>query len=442
MGQYSQVSAPAGLAQAWWEKPQASRCRGMRMHSGLARFLARTKLYWGLIVIVLAGIIVSPATATGENIFLDPANLADVLRQVSIIGIMAVGMTLVILIAGIDLSVGTVMAFGSTVCAMLLTLRGWTSAALIAIPAMVTVAGLACLAIVGPILRRASSLPAAGRQGIKWFASIGAGALMLVWALGQLGGGFGPLGVIWAAASVGLAIGALSGMIIAWGRLQPFIVTLAMMVAALGAARLVAGQDQSVYPVYTGVNATEDFEWLRSLLFGILPVPGLIFLGTVIIFHVLLTRFRFGRYIYAIGGNEEAARLSGIAVNRVKIIVFALSGMLACSAGVLYAAQYRQGKPDAGTGMELDAIAAVVIGGTNLMGGRGSIAGTLVGVLIFGLLSNILQLRNIDANTQLVLKGVIIVGAVLLQEGSFRQWFGKRIRHTKETGLIGKEHHE
>jgi simple sugar transport system permease protein len=412
------------------------------MHSGLARFLARTKLYWGLFVIVLTGIVVSPATSSGENIFLDPANLADVLRQVSIIGIMAVGMTLVILIAGIDLSVGTVMAFGSTICAMLLTQRGWTSAAVIAIPAMIIVAMLTCLAIVGPLLRRVSSLPPAGRQGISGLASIGVAALVLPWALGQLDTGFGPIGVIWAAASVGLAIGALSGSIIAWGRLQPFIVTLAMMVAALGAARLVAGQDQSVYPVYTGVNATEDFEWLRSLLFGIVPVPGLIFLATVIVFHVLLTRFRFGRYIYAIGGNEEAARLSGIAINRIKITVFALSGMLACSAGVLYAAQYRQGKPDAGTGMELDAIAAVVIGGTNLMGGRGSIAGTLVGVLIFGLLSNILQLRNIDSNTQLVLKGVIIVGAVLLQEGSFRHWFGKRVRQFRETGLIGKRHHD
>jgi simple sugar transport system permease protein len=412
------------------------------MHSGLARFLARTKLYWGLMVIILTGIVVSPATPSGDNIFLDPANLADVLRQVSIIGIMAVGMTLVILIAGIDLSVGTVMAFGSTICAMLLTLRGWTSAAVIAIPAMVIVAILTCLSLLGPLLRPVSSLPAAGRQGITGLASIGVGALVLLWALGQLDSGFGPIGVVWAAASVGLAVGALSGAIIAWGRLQPFIVTLAMMVAALGAARLVAGQDQSVYPVYTGVNATEDFEWLRSLLFDVVPVPGLIFLGIVIVFHVLLTRFRFGRYIYAIGGNEEAARLSGIAIKRIKITVFALSGMLSCSAGVLYAAQYRQGKPDAGTGMELDAIAAVVIGGTNLMGGRGSIAGTLVGVLIFGLLSNILQLRNIDTNTQLVLKGVIIVGAVLLQEGSFRHWFGNHLRRFRGTGLTRKRHDE
>jgi simple sugar transport system permease protein len=412
------------------------------MHSGLARFLARTKLYWGLMVIILTGIVVSPATPSGDNIFLDPANLADVLRQVSIIGIMAVGMTLVILIAGIDLSVGTVMAFGSTICAMLLTLRGWTSAAVIAIPAMVIVAILTCLSLLGPLLRPVSSLPAAGRQGITGLASIGVGALVLLWALGQLDSGFGPIGVVWAAASVGLAVGALSGAIIAWGRLQPFIVTLAMMVAALGAARLVAGQDQSVYPVYTGVNATEDFEWLRSLLFDVVPVPGLIFLGIVIVFHVLLTRFRFGRYIYAIGGNEEAARLSGIAIKRIKITVFALSGMLSCSAGVLYAAQYRQGKPDAGTGMELDAIAAVVIGGTNLMGGRGSIAGTLVGVLIFGLLSNILQLRNIDTNTQLVLKGVIIVGAVLLQEGSFRHWFGNHLRRFRGPGLTRKRHDE
>ncbi len=113
--------------------------------------------------------------------------------------------------------------------------------------------------------------------------------------------------------------------------------------------------------------------------------------------------------------------MSGIAVDRIKILIFGLSGMLSCIAGVLYAAQYRQGKPDAGTGMELDAIAAVVIGGTNLMGGRGRIAGTLVGVLIFGLLSNILQLRNIDGNTQLVLKGAIILVAVLLQAGRLRR---------------------
>jgi simple sugar transport system permease protein len=217
---------------------------------------------------------------------------------------------------------------------------------------------------------------------------------------------------------VGLAFGWINGIIITKGRLQPFIVTLAMMVGVLGIARVVAGQDAAVHPVYTGTNATEDFDVLRALLYRIVPVPGLFFLAVVVLSAMLLRTTTFGRYVYAIGGNEQAARLSGVAVDRVKIAVYAMSGFLASLAGVLYTAQYRQGKPDAGVGMELDAIAAVVIGGTSLMGGKGSIAGTFVGVLIFGFLSNILQLNNIDSNTQLVLKGGIILAAVLLQERS------------------------
>ena len=195
-----------------------------------------------------------------------------------------------------------------------------------------------------------------------------------------------------------------------------------MMVAGLGIARLTAGQNTAVWPVYTGSNATENFEVLRSLIFGIVPVPGVIFAGIVVLFWVILKFTKFGRYIYAIGGNEEAARLAGVPVWRVKITVYAISGYLAALAGILYVAQYRQGKPDAGMGLELDAIAAVVIGGTSLMGGRGSMIGTLVGVLIFGFLSNILQLNNIDSNTQLVLKGAIIIIAVLLQERRSSGW--------------------
>jgi simple sugar transport system permease protein len=199
--------------------------------------------------------------------------------------------------------------------------------------------------------------------------------------------------------------------------MQPFIVTLAMMVAILGIARLLGGTNMAVHAVYTGTNATEDFDILRALLFQIIPVPGIFFIFAVLVFGFVLKVSTFGRYIYAIGGNEQAARLAGIQVDQLKIAVYAISGMLASTAGVLYTAQYRQGKPDAGAGAELDAIAAVVIGGTNLMGGRGSMIGTLVGVLIFGFLGNILQLRNIDSNTQLVLKGGIILAAVLLQEG-------------------------
>jgi simple sugar transport system permease protein len=211
--------------------------------------------------------------------------------------------------------------------------------------------------------------------------------------------------------------------------LQPFIVTLAMMVGALGLARVIAGQDTAVYPVYTGTNATEHFEVLRSLLWGVVPVPGLFFLAIVLIFF-LATRFTtFGAYLLAIGGNEEAARLAGINVSRNKIVTYAISGALAALAGVLYVAQFRQGKPDAGIGLELDAIAAVVIGGTSLMGGRGSVLGTLVGVLIFGFLSNILQLNNIDSNTQLILKGIIIIAAVLVQEGRLEELFST-VKHS------------
>jgi simple sugar transport system permease protein len=291
----------------------------------------------------------------------------------------------------------------------------------ISIPATAIAVFLVFLGLARTSLRNVAALGERRRLLVSGAAGAFCAGLVSWWLIAQLATGFGVAGVLMATASVGLGIGALSGTLIARGRLQPFIVTLAMMVAVLGCARLVAGQDQSVYPVYTGVNATADFEFLREVLFGFVPVPGLLFLLTVVCFHILLSRFSLGRYIYAIGGNEEAARLSGIAVDRIKILIFGLSGMLSCIAGVLYAAQYRQGKPDAGTGMELDAIAAVVIGGTNLMGGRGRIAGTLVGVLIFGLLSNILQLRNIDSNIQLVLKGAIIVVAVLLQEGRFRR---------------------
>jgi simple sugar transport system permease protein len=214
----------------------------------------------------------------------------------------------------------------------------------------------------------------------------------------------------------GLAIGALNGWIITRGGMQPFIVTLAAMVGVMGVARLVAGQDTAVYSIYSGTNATSDIEFLRALLFGVVPVPAVFFIVIALIADFMLNRTVFGKYLYAIGGNEKCARISGLQVDRNKIAAYAISGMLSALVGVLYAAQYRQGKADAGMGWELDAIAAVVIGGTSLMGGVGRIAGTVAGVLIFGFLGNILLLNNIDSNTQLVLKGLIIVVAVFLQQ--------------------------
>lgn len=390
----------------------------------LSAFLLRTKLYWSLLVLLAVGIGTSPVSSKGVNIFLSTGNLSDVLRQVSNNGIVAIGMTLVILTGGIDLSVGSIMALGSVLCAMLLTYDEGTSATVLAFPTLAIVcASVAAwgVAQVLPVLRPGSS--AALRSGRTaalpaMIAALVAGAATWWLAASQVPTKFGVVGVLIVVPAVGLAFGWLNGLFITKGRLQPFIVTLAMMVGVLGVARVVAGQDAAVHPVYTGTNATEDFDVLRALLYRIVPVPGLFFLAVVALAALLLRTTIFGRYVYAIGGNEQAARLSGVAVDRVKIAVYAISGFLASLAGVLYTAQYRQGKPDAGVGMELDAIAAVVIGGTSLMGGKGSIAGTFVGVLIFGFLSNILQLNNIDSNTQLVLKGGIILAAVLLQERS------------------------
>ncbi|MCA1443996.1 ABC transporter permease [Ensifer sp. IC4062] len=392
------------------------------------RLLSQTKLYWGLIAIFLIGVLSSPMTSSGRNIFLSSGNLLDVLRQVSTTGLVATGMTAVILTGGIDLSVGSLMAICSVVCAMLLTVPGETPAVFLGIPAV----GLASLLIGAVVVRfifvniektrggvanirdvqldrmRGTLLPAVGGVILC--------ALVLSFLLPQVQTKFGVFGVLLVAPAVGLLFGAINGVIIVVGRLQPFIVTLAMMVTALGIARLTAGQNNAVLPVYTGSNATANFDVLRQLVFGIVPMPGIFFIAAIILYSVVLRFTPFGRYVYAIGGNEEAARLSGINAGRVKIVTYAISGLLAGVAAVLYVAQYRQGKPDAGAGLELDAIAAVVIGGTSLMGGRGSLAGTFCGVLIFGLLSNILQLHNINSNLQLVLKGVIIIGTVLVQE--------------------------
>jgi simple sugar transport system permease protein len=398
------------------------------------RMLSRTKLYWGLALIFLIGALSSPVSSSGRNIFLSPGNLTDVLRQVSITGLVATGMTIVILIGGIDLSVGSVMAFATVVTAMLLTQEGWTGSALLGIPATTIVAFVAVAALIhfvfkglarGPgveIGRRADVALDSWRGRILPIAGGLVIATVVAWFLtGQVAGKFGVLAVLITAPCVGLVFGLISGAIIVGGRLQPFIVTLAMMVGALGSARLLAGQDSAVLPVYTGTNATEEFEVLRTMAWGVIPVPGLFFLAAIAVFGCLLKFTAFGRYVFAIGGNEDAARLSGVDVVRVKLAAYAISGLLAGIAGVLFVAQYRQGKPDAGQGLELDAIAAVVIGGTSLMGGRGSLVGTLVGVLIFGLLSNILQLHNINSNLQLVLKGLIIVCTVLVQERNLGQ---------------------
>ncbi|MDA4848729.1 ABC transporter permease [Hoeflea poritis] len=397
------------------------------------KLLEKTKLYWGLAALIVFGALTSPLSSKGANIFLSIGNLTDVLRQVSVTGIVAVGMTLVIFIAGIDLSVGSVLALGTVICAMLLTQEGWTAASLFSIPATGATLFVAVSALVLFLQTqvRATSDVRTGTPGkapsMAIAAIIAIGAML--WLSTQVDTKFGVLGVLLAVPCVGIVMGTINGALIVYGRLQPFIVTLAMMVSALGLARVIAGQDTAVYPVYTGSNAVQEFDILRSLLWGVIPVPGLFFLAILVIFYALTRLTTFGSYLLAIGGNSEAARLAGINVKRNTIVTYATAGGLSALAGILYVAQFRQGKPDAGLGLELDAIAAVVIGGTSLMGGRGAVLGTFVGVLIFGFLSNILQLNNIDSNTQLILKGAIIVAAVLLQEGRIEEFL---------SGLKGK----
>jgi simple sugar transport system permease protein len=396
--------------------------------------LSRTKLYWGLAIICLIGALASPHTSSGRNIFLSYNNLTDVLRQVSITGLVATGMTIVILLGGIDLSVGSVMGCSTIICAMLLTRPGWTAASIMGVPLATLSVALAAgflTRFVFSGLARGRDVEAGPRREIlldAWrgfripvLVGLAIGVVVAVVTASQVPTRFGVLTVLLVTPCFSLMLGAINGALIVKGRLQPFIATLAMMVSALGIGRLTAGQDYAVIPVYTGTNASQSFEILRSMVWGLVPMPSLFFLAAIIFFGAVLRFTTFGRYVYAIGGNVEAAKLSGVKVAQVQFAAYVISGLLAGVAGVLFVAQYRQGKPDAGSGLELDAIAAVVIGGTSLMGGRGGLAGTFVGVLIFGLLSDILQLQNIDSNVQLLMKGLIIVGTVLVQEQNLGQ---------------------
>lgn len=276
-------------------------------------------------------------------------NLLNILRQTSVNAIIAVGMTLVILTAGIDLSVGSVLALCGAVAA--------------------TMVGL--------------ELP------------------MYV--------------VIPAALALGAALGGISGVIIAKGKVQAFIATLVTMTLLRGAT-LVYTDGR---PVSTGFSdAADSFAWLGTgYLFGI-PLPIWLMALVFIAAWYMLNHTRMGRYIYALGGNEAATRLSGINVDRVKIAVYALCGLLAALAGLIVTSRLSSAQPTAGTGYELDAIAAVVLGGTSLAGGKGRIMGTLIGALIIGFLNNALNLLDVSSYYQMIAKAVVILLAVLVDNKS------------------------
>ncbi|WP_413465404.1 ribose ABC transporter permease [Plesiomonas shigelloides] len=276
-------------------------------------------------------------------------NLLNILRQTSVNAIIAVGMTLVILTAGIDLSVGSVLALCGAVAATMVGLE---------LPVYV---------------------------------------------------------VIPAALALGAALGGISGVIIAKGKVQAFIATLVTMTLLRGAT-LVYTDGR---PVSTGFSdAADSFAWLGTgYLFGI-PVPIWLMALVFIAAWYMLNHTRMGRYIYALGGNEAATCLSGINVDRVKIAVYALCGLLAALAGLIVTSRLSSAQPTAGTGYELDAIAAVVLGGTSLAGGKGRIMGTLIGALIIGFLNNALNLLDVSSYYQMIAKAVVILLAVLVDNKS------------------------
>jgi len=291
----------------------------------------------------IALLLVSVGLAVLSPDFLTVANLLNVMRQVSINALIAFGMTLVILLGGIDLSVGSILALSSV--------------------------GIATLI----------------QSGVS---------PLLATLLGVLGGGL---------------MGLLNGLVVSTGKVAPFIATLASMTILRGLALVVSGGS----PI-TGFDS-DLFSMLGGgYVAGLIPIPVVWMLLMFGLFAFLLKKTVFGRHVYATGGNEEAARLSGVKVDQIKLWVYTLSGAMSAMAGVVLTSRLNSAQPTAGSGYELDAIAAVVLGGTSLTGGRGWIFGTLMGALLIGVLNNGLNLLGVSSFYQQVIKGVVILLAVLI----------------------------
>lgn len=309
----------------------------------LARFQSLTALL--LMVVALS--------LSTEN-FLTVDNGLNVLRQISINLCLSIGMTLVILSGGIDLSVGSVLALSGAVAAGLL------------------------------------------KDGVPLPFS---DSLLM----------FTPLGAIVGGVAVGAVLGWFNGFMITRFRLPPFVATLGMLSIARGFTRLWTGG----FPI-TELGPT--FKFIGNGYWLGVPMPVWISAALVAVFVLITRRTRFGRYVYAVGGNERAAKLSGLNVWRVKRGVYMLGGALAGVAGLLATARQNAADPKIGIGYELDSIAAVVIGGTSLSGGRGSILGTVLGCLIIGILNNGLVLLGVSPDWQLVVKGAVILVAVAIDQ--------------------------
>jgi ribose/xylose/arabinose/galactoside ABC-type transport system permease subunit len=293
---------------------------------------------FGLLVVILLLVLfmslVKPVFMTSENII-------NVLRQVSINGVLAIGITFVIMTGGIDLSIGSIVAVAAV--------------------------------IVGSLLEK----------------------------------GFGPAAAITAAMTAALAFGLFNGILIAVGGLPPFIATLSNMTIARGFA-LVYANGRNFVIVHEGFLRIGKGSFLG------IPIPVWILLIVCVIAYIVLNFTVFGRHIYAFGGNRQAAKLAGVQTRLVEIYAYMITGLLAGLAAIILASRTSAGQPTAGTGYELDAIAAAAIGGISMAGGSGTIGGTIMGFIIIGIMLNSLTLLNVSSFYQQIVKGIIIIVAVML----------------------------
>jgi inositol transport system permease protein len=323
---------------------------GKRQRAGqlLASVFSKFGIFLIFGVMILVAAILSPA-------FVSSTNLINVVRQMSIVGLIALGVTGVIVSAGIDLSSGSVVGLTAVVAASLAQTPDYEAA---------FYPGLH-LPLIVPVL---------------------------------------------AACIVGALVGLINGSLVAKAHIPPFIATLGTYTAVRGAALLYT----SGRPIS---DLTDDYNFIgQGDIFG-LPVPIVILVVMATVTHILYAHTKFGKYVYAIGGNEQAARVSGINASRYKMLIYVYAGFLAGLAGLVVSSRIGSGQPGLGVGYELDAIAAAVIGGTSLSaGGIGTVAGTIVGALIIGVLNNILDLMNVSAYWQQIIKGCIIVGAVIIDQ--------------------------
>ncbi|MEW6226547.1 MAG: ABC transporter permease [Bacillota bacterium] len=305
----------------------------------IRRRLAPYSTVFGLTALFLASSIISP-------VFLTPTNLMNILRQMPILGFMALGMTLVIISGGIDLSVGGVLSLAAVGTAMLLPRLG----ALLTVPVII---------------------------------------------------------------AIGAVIGSLNGFIVSKWKLEPFVVTLGMQTVATGFSFMWSGGRTVIVN-----NIPDVVVALSNESVGPVPLSIVLMGGTYLVFWFWMRRSVFGRYIYALGGNEEVSYLSGVNVRLVRIVVFVISGSLSAVAGIFHFSRVLSGDPTAGGGIPLFVIASVIIGGTKFNGGRGSVALTIIGLLIIGIINNILNLLGATYYLQLIVQGVIIISAVLVSSRS------------------------